>query len=320
MDSSILPADATEDRNVSEPLVSVIIPTRDRAALLQRAVDSVLAQSIRDLELIVVDDGSRDGTAELVRAIQDDRLHLERISTPSGGGAARNIGISVATGKYIALLDSDDQWHPEKLAKQLEILQGEIDCPVVCYSQVWQITDAWCRVIPERGISEGQDVASYFFEAGGIMQTSSLLLPRWLARQVAFDPALPRHQDYDFCLRLEAAGACFRFVEQPLVHWYVDRGRNRVSESMDFDASFRWLDSVGSAWSAKTRVGFLVKEVMSRYLETDSRRLYVAWLALRGLWHGMVNPNLAMRLAARAPFPGPIRQRAKRAFRHVSGR
>ena len=103
-------------------MISVIIPTYNRAALLKKAVDSVLAQHDVELELLVVDDGSTDNTAEVMAGITDPRVRYLPQECNRGACAARNVGVREARGEYIAFQDSDDQWHPDKLARQLEYL------------------------------------------------------------------------------------------------------------------------------------------------------------------------------------------------------
>lgn len=99
------------------PLFSVVIPTFDRANLVRRAIASVLAQTIEDFEIIVVDDGSTDNTGEVVRAFGDPRIHLVRLTSNRGPAAARNAGIGAARGELISLLDSDDEYLPTFLER-----------------------------------------------------------------------------------------------------------------------------------------------------------------------------------------------------------
>lgn len=106
---------------MTQPAVSVIIPTYNRAHTLAEAIDSVLAQSRPAAEIIVVDDGSTDGSAELLAGYGDRIRYLRQDN--AGVGAARNRGLAAASGDYIALLDSDDHWHPDKLAVQVDILE-----------------------------------------------------------------------------------------------------------------------------------------------------------------------------------------------------
>lgn len=107
----------------SAPLVSVVIPTYNRAHCINAAIDSVLAQTLGDVEIIVVDDCSTDDTAARVAAIEDARVLYVAQPSNKGGAAARNAGIRLARGEFVAFLDSDDLWLPEKLAKQIEGLR-----------------------------------------------------------------------------------------------------------------------------------------------------------------------------------------------------
>lgn len=110
------------------PLVTVIVPTRDNATTLHRAVASILHQSLRDLECIVIDDGSREDTgAVLADCRRDKRFRTIRLETNQGRGAARNAGVEVANGKYIAWQDADDASHPLRLERQVRFLE---DSPV----------------------------------------------------------------------------------------------------------------------------------------------------------------------------------------------
>lgn len=104
--------------------VSVIIPTYNRAGVIRRSIDSVLAQTFDDMEIIVIDDGSTDNMGEIVQSIPDERIRYIPCETNRGTSAARNEGLKVAQGKYIAFLDSDDEWLPEKIEKQVALMES----------------------------------------------------------------------------------------------------------------------------------------------------------------------------------------------------
>ena len=104
--------------------VSVIIPTYNREKLVSRSIQSVLDQTYQDYEIIVVDDASIDNTEKVVKSFNDVRIRFLRSNLNKGGSAARNMGIIAANGEYIAFLDSDDEWLPEKLEKQISILKN----------------------------------------------------------------------------------------------------------------------------------------------------------------------------------------------------
>ena len=124
-------------RNSTKPLVSVIIPTFNRGWILKEAIDSVLDQEFDDYELIIVDDGSADDTQEILDSYGEDIIVLRQSN--KGVSAARNRGITEATGQLIAFLDSDDLWLPEKLSRQVDFFNTN---PTVMVNQTEEI---WIR-------------------------------------------------------------------------------------------------------------------------------------------------------------------------------
>jgi glycosyltransferase involved in cell wall biosynthesis len=194
-------------------LVSVIIPTCNRAASLERAVNSVLAQTFTNRELIVVDDGSTDSTPEILEQYNGSLLALSQ--QRRGVSAARNLGISHANGKLLAFLDSDDEWLPEKLARQLEFYD-ESDDSFICHTdEVW-LRDG--KVIRQKKKHAKQ--GGRFFERSlqlCLISPSAVLVSRDLLDRVGwFDEQLPAGEDYDLWLRVTAFHSVF-FVPEPLV-------------------------------------------------------------------------------------------------------
>ena len=122
--------------------MSVIIPTYNRAHLVGRAIQSVIDQTFIGWELLLIDDGSTDDTEKVVKRFCDHRIRYLRHEVNKGAGAARNTGIRESSGEYIALLDSDDEWLPEKLDKQLNVFRrdksGRLGV-VVCHSSVLRV-------------------------------------------------------------------------------------------------------------------------------------------------------------------------------------
>lgn len=185
-----------ETRDVAhEPLVSVVLPTHNRARLLERALRNVLAQTHRRLEIIVVDDASADETSAAVRGIGDARIHYLRHTSNKGGAAARNTGILAATGEYIAFLDDDDEWEPDKIEKQLCLMQHY--AVTICgYHGEEQGLARRYQSRPTVGLSE---LRRGFFRGGG---TSALMARTHVLREILFDESLPRCQDWDLCIRI----------------------------------------------------------------------------------------------------------------------
>jgi glycosyltransferase involved in cell wall biosynthesis len=182
------------------PRVSVIIPTYNRAAAVKEAVASVLAQTCRDFELLVVDDGSTDGTpAALARfggEIRVLRSHRRR-----GVSAARNAGIAAAQGEWLAFLDSDDLWLPEKLERQMAFMEAH---PQLLLSQT---EETWVRrglkVNPPRSHrKEGGRIFLRSLERCLVSPSAAVLHRRLLEDHGGFDEELPAAEDYDLWLRL----------------------------------------------------------------------------------------------------------------------
>ncbi len=192
-------------------MVSVILPVHDGEATIAEAVASVLAQSWRDLELIVIDDGSTDSTLEVLSAITDERLQV--FSEPqSGPAASRNRGIERARGIYVAFIDADDLWLPEKLEAQLAAFERMPDAAVAyCWTDY---IDADGRFVctDSRPLFEGlvneQLLTQNFIDCG-----SNIVVRRQaLLDAGGFDESLPVIEDWDLSIRLSA---CHPFVCAP---------------------------------------------------------------------------------------------------------
>ena len=196
--------------------LSVIIPSYNRAHVLDRALDSVLGQPWQEsLELIVVDDGSTDGTCELMARRYPDIRYIYQEN--SGVSAARNLGLEVATGEWIAFLDSDDAWLADKLTRQFNLLdQSEL---LVCHTE-----EIWIRNgVRVNQMNKHKKAGGYIFDnclALCAMSPSSILVHRTVFDRVGvFDPNLPACEDYDLWLRI-ASQFEVAFVEQPCITKY----------------------------------------------------------------------------------------------------
>lgn len=194
------------------PLVSVVLPTYERGAVVGRAIESVLSQTYDRLELIVVDGGSTDETPAVVDSFDDDRLRYLRRERREGVGAARNAGIREADGDLIAFVDSDDRWRAEKLRRQVDAYErGGPNCGAVYTGMSKEygepIAMAW----------RSGDVAAAMRRLDLPTYTSILLFSREaIERCGAFDEDLPCFEDWELCLRV-AEEYEFAYVDDPLV-------------------------------------------------------------------------------------------------------
>lgn len=185
------------------PLVSVVIPTFNRAHCIGRAIASVADQSYPSLEIIVVDDGSTDGTVDRIRSTDCPRP-LKIIETPRNQGAAmaRNLGIAAATGEFVAFLDSDDAWHRRKVERQVKLLQKRGPAFGACYTGIATYDERGRLQGVSRATQEG-DVHRALLTHNLVGSTSCALVRRRLLLEVGgFTPELRSCQDWDLWIRL----------------------------------------------------------------------------------------------------------------------
>ncbi len=195
------------------PRVSVIIPTYNRAGIIAEAVDSVLAQDYKDFELIVVDDGSTDNTSEVMARYGDDVRVL--FQENKGVSAARNRGITEASGKLIAFLDSDDLWLPQKLSTQVEFFSQRPDALICQTEEVWLRNGI--RINPKH---RHKKPSGMIFEPSlklCLVSPSAVMIRRdLLDRTGGFDETLPACEDYDLWLRISCRFPVY-LIETPLI-------------------------------------------------------------------------------------------------------
>ncbi|MDE2764858.1 MAG: glycosyltransferase family 2 protein, partial [Chloroflexota bacterium] len=185
------------------PKVSVIIPTHNRAALLPRAVNSVLAQTYADFELLIVDDCSTDDTPAVIGGFADPRIRAFRHDMSRSASAARNTGLAQALGEYLAFLDDDDEWLPAKLEGQARLLDASSADVGMVYGWMDSVDDATGRVTPTyRSTIEG-DIFEDALALDVPGPTIVLLVRASAAREVGgFDERLSRYDDADFICRI----------------------------------------------------------------------------------------------------------------------
>jgi glycosyltransferase involved in cell wall biosynthesis len=271
-----------------KPLVSVVIPTRNRAHLLQRTLESVLKQSTQDLEVIVVDDGSTDNTRAVVAAANPHILVL-RHPEPAGVSVARNRGIAAARGTWIAFCDDDDLWAPNKLQEQLTAA----DQAGANWAYAGDVNvDDQLRVVSGGPPPDPAAVIALLPRCNPLASGGSNVVVRSsiLADVGGFDPTLRRTEDWDLWIRIARKGPP-AYVRQPLVAYRFHSG-NVVWDPHEM---------VDEARLVAERYGYPVD------LTAMQRR--AAWAALRA-----GRRLLAVRYYAAAIAGGDIRSLLRAAF------
>lgn len=207
------------------PRVSVLIPTHNRARLLRQAIDSVLAQSFQDFEIIVIDDASDDDTQTAVADIGDLRVRYFKNAENRGEGASRNAGIAHSTGEYIAFLDDDDMWLPEKLALQVDVLDR---CPArvgAVYTGYFRVDMESGATIAAVGAEKRGDIFADLRAQNWVGSPSAVLLRRECFDKAGlFDEKLRFGPDYDMWIRISRHYE-FEVVNRPLVRYAVHPDR-----------------------------------------------------------------------------------------------
>jgi GT2 family glycosyltransferase len=195
------------------PRVSVIIPTYNRAWIIKEAVDSVLVQDYKDFELIVVDDGSTDNTSDVLAPYGEDVRVL--FQENKGVSAARNRGVTEASGRFVAFLDSDDLWLPKKLSIQVEFFNKTPDALICQTEEIWIRNGI--RVNPKKHHKKPSGMIFEPSLALCLVSPSAVMIRRdVLDRAGGFDETLPVCEDYDLWLRLSSRFPVY-LIEIPLI-------------------------------------------------------------------------------------------------------
>jgi glycosyltransferase involved in cell wall biosynthesis len=298
------------------PLVSVVIPTCRRPDLLQRAIDSVLNQTMQNIEVIVVINGPDTVTWNAIAPQLDTepRLKLLQISE-AGASLARNAGVQAATAPWVALLDDDDEWMPDKLEKQLAQAERSPHAWPIVGCQLIVRTPQGDLVRPRRFREEREPVSEYLltrrglFHSEGLVQSSMIFTRRSLLLRVPF-PHLPKHQDWTWLIQaMQVPGVGLEFVPECLAVWYLEDGRQGVSRTMNWRNSLDWIRAHRKLVTKRAFAGFVLVEVAAQAAAQKDKKAFgsLLWAALRegsprpidgllylGMW--LVPPDLRRQL------------------------
>lgn len=290
--------------------MSVIIPTYNRRELVQRAIGTVLAQSRTVQEILVVDDGSTDGTEDALTTAFGDRIRYVRQAN-GGVSSARNHGLRLARGRYLALLDSDDEWLPEKTQRQIEWLQARPDygmalCDVVRMDAEHRDVELFRRreLLPEDGM-----ILKWVLLQPALVPASVMMRREVFETVGGFDETLATGEDLDFHLRV-AARWPIGIVEQPLVR--AMRGHDGLSSlARTYDDYVRVIERA-AALAAGSVAEVDRERALARAYARNARGLVLlrrwsdAWALARKAWRH--EPDGAARLRLLGLLPLALRR------------
>lgn len=234
---------------MTPPVVSVVIPTYNHANFLKAAIESVLNQTFSDWETVVVNNYSEDDTVEVVSSFKDPRIHLINFNNYGVIAASRNKGIGLSKGKFIAFLDSDDTWYPQKLDHCLNLLQSGWNA--VCHGEFWIKNGVVLRKA-FYGPQSRTTYPSLLFE-GNCLSTSAIIVEKSSVERVggfSEDPSMVTAEDYALWLSLAKSGCRFAILDEILGEYRIHGGnqskgitRNLLAELSVLEKSFSNITS-----------------------------------------------------------------------------
>ncbi len=295
------------------PLVSVIIPTIRRPLLVQRAIASVRAQTHRELEIIVVIDGPDPATAEALSTLDEPRLQIIQNPRSLRAGGARNAGARIAKGEWIAFLDDDDEWLPQKLERQLAGRDSRDAVLVSCRCRVENA--AGSHIWPRRLYDSAQSVDEYLYvpKAPGrgetYLATPTYMLPAWLFAKTGFGDT---RQDEDTTLLLRVTKLCGGRIDMlpdalAIVH---ENPGESLGFSFPWRESLAWIDAMGDLITRKAYAGFCLITLGHQAAKSGDLSA-IAILLRRAFGRGAPTPLQLLLFASFWVLPGPVKRRLR---------
>jgi glycosyltransferase involved in cell wall biosynthesis len=239
---------------MSDPRYSIIIPYYNRPELLLRAVRSVEGQTFQDFEVLIIDDASTTGLPAFPQNVRFIRRMIN-----GGGAAARNDGIRAAKGRYVAFLDSDDYWLPDRLETANRFIAGSKLGPmVVFFSDVLVKKRQNAKVAYRNRLLVDTSFSDYLL-CRGLVQTSTLIAPN--DGVLFFDPNLRRFQDLDYLIQAEKSGYRFHKIPARDVIWDLISDKNRLSRREDAQSANYFVAKHRDFLQQETCEGFVLQNI-----------------------------------------------------------
>jgi glycosyltransferase involved in cell wall biosynthesis len=313
---------------MTSPLVSVLIPTYLRPTLVLRALRSALAQTLKDIEVIVIVDGRDDETRHALATIEDLRLAVMVPDRHLGNADARNAGVGCAHAKYVAFLDDDDEWLPRKLELQLGMARrSRWKYPIVTCRMIGR-SESSDAIWPRRFPRPGEPLSEYFFcrrtpfTGEGMVVNSAVLTSHELMLRVPFRSGLQRFVDPDWLLRAALVpGAALELMpeSEPLLIWHIERDRPRITTRYDWRSSLAYARENPELFTARGYAAFVLHVVGSTAAAQNEGRAF--FLLLREAFHrGRPAPVDVISHLGNFILPLAAQRSAARAFARITDR
>jgi glycosyltransferase involved in cell wall biosynthesis len=279
--------------------VSAVIPTRGRPELLRRAVRSALAQTLQEIEVVVVIDGEDPVTRLVVEELahEDKRVRMVALTSSVGGSDARNRGVDAARGEWIAFLDDDDEWLPGKLRAQLDVVRASTAPVSIGTCKMIARTPDKDYVWPRRMPAGNEQIGEYLLarrtltRGEGYIQTSTFFVRRSLMQAQPFKSGQLKHQDTEWVLRLgRMPGTKVVFANEVLAIHNIEERRVTVSNQSNWRYSLAWLRRDRHLFTPRALAGFVLHQIASEASDQGEWRAF-SLLLLEALRHGKSMPR-----------------------------
>ena len=279
--------------------VSAVIPTHGRPELMRRAVRSALAQTLREIEVIVVIDGEDSATELVLQELtqEDGRVRGITLATSVGGSDARNRGVDTASGEWIAFLDDDDEWFPGKLQAQIDALKASTAPLSIGTCKMIARTPGKDYVWPRRMPASNEQIGEYLLarrtltRGEGYIQTSTLFVRRAVMQEQPFKSGQLKHQDTEWVLRMgRLPGAEVVFADEVLAIHNIEEDRPSVSSKGNWRYSLEWLQRDRNLFTPRALTGFVLYQIACEASDQGAWRAFHL-LLLEALRYGKSTPR-----------------------------
>lgn len=297
------------------PRVSVVIPTIRRPGAVQVAIGSALAQTLADIEIIVVVDGPDPATEAALEKITDKRVLVFVNPVNVGLAEARNVGVRYTTGQWIAFLDDDDEWLPEKLEKQVSAAERLNGPYVFVMTRFIERSERMERILPEILPKDAKNFSEYMYRQRGFALPSSFFASRQLMIDVPFTAGLRHMEDVDWLLRAAALPELqIGAVPEVLVIYNDPDVQSRESKNVPWTVWHNWAITHRNLFTPKAFSLYVSKHCVRAAREEKQGLGVFLYLFSAALFLGSMTASCLISFLAWGMFPTYVRRRVRRIF------